>query len=46
LPIVSTTALQAVVDLLGDRILPNTGALLPMDRAGRHSAKDLVFAKT
>jgi hypothetical protein len=43
LPIVSTMAKQTVLDQLSDRLVPNTHALLPIDRAGWHCPKALVI---
>lgn len=43
LPIVSTSAMQAFLDQLGEQVATGAQALLVMDRAGWHCAGDLVF---
>ena len=43
LPMVSTAAMQAMLDQLGQAVSPGAHAVVLMDRAGSHIAKDLVI---
>jgi len=46
LPIVSTKAMPTFLDQFGEQVAPKAHALAPVDRAGRHSAGDLVIPVT